>query len=86
MQCESGRRNSAGVFTTGLYRGKTPTYRHSVDAVVKILQRDGIGGFYAGVVPTVIRAVSLTTGLLVSCAPMHSKLRVCCPASHLPVI
>lgn len=66
LQCESGMRNSAGIFTTGLYRGQKPTYRHSADAVVKILQREGVGGFYSGVVPTVIRAVFLTAGLLVS--------------------
>jgi hypothetical protein len=66
LQCESGRKDASGVFTTGLYKGKKPQYRHSADAMVKIFQREGVGGFYSGVVPTVIRAVFLTAGLLVS--------------------
>lgn len=67
LQCESGRVDpSTGKFATGLYIGKTPTYRHSVDAARKIFAAEGVVGFYRGVGPTVVRAVALTSGLLVS--------------------
>jgi hypothetical protein len=46
--------------------GKRPQYRNSFDAVNKIFAAEGVGGFYRGVSPTVIRAVALSAGLLVS--------------------
>jgi len=46
LQCESGRRDpKTGVFTTGLYEGKHPTYENSIHAVRAIWQTEGVGGF-----------------------------------------
>jgi hypothetical protein len=67
LQCDSGRVDPAtGKFVTGLYKGQPRKYRHSVHCASLIWREHGIGGFYKGVTPTVIRSVALTAGLLVS--------------------
>ena len=67
LQCDSGRVDPAtGRFTTGLFKGQPQRYKHSLDVCRLVYRESGIAGFYAGVAPTVLRAVALTAGLLVS--------------------
>jgi hypothetical protein len=64
---ESGRvQASTGLFSTGLYVGKAPSYTGIFDLFGQIRRADGFTGLYRGWEPTVIRAALITMGLTVS--------------------
>jgi hypothetical protein len=67
LQCNSGRVDpTTGRFITGLFKGQLRPYRHGIDVCREVYGASGVGGFYQGLCPTVLRAVALTAGLLVS--------------------
>ena len=64
---ESGRTHPAtGLYSTGLYIGKPPSYTGTADILRQILRADGVKGLYRGWEPTVVRAALITMGLTVS--------------------
>eukprot|EP00004_Rigifila_ramosa_P021199 TRINITY_DN5598_c0_g1_i10.p1 TRINITY_DN5598_c0_g1~~TRINITY_DN5598_c0_g1_i10.p1 ORF type:complete len:272 (-),score=42.91 TRINITY_DN5598_c0_g1_i10:23-736(-) len=71
QQAEAGRVVN-GVYTTGLYAGKPPTYRNCFVAFVEIPRREGgLSALYKGVTATSVRAALLTMGNLATYD--HSK-------------
>ena len=72
LQMENGKINKNGIYITGLYKGKKPTYKHTFDAFYQIYKKYGIfNGLYQGCIPTVLRASVSTAGQIVSYD--HSK-------------
>jgi solute carrier family 25 oxoglutarate transporter 11 len=41
-------------------------YKHAGDAMVKIVQTEGVGGLFVGAGPTAVRAMALNMGMLAS--------------------
>jgi hypothetical protein len=63
---ESGKINPAtNIFTSGLYKGSTPSYRSGMEQVTTIWRSNGFSGLYRGWEPNVARAAMITIGLTV---------------------
>jgi hypothetical protein len=67
LQAESGKIDPLmGIYTTGLFKGKKPTYSSTFNAFYKTFVNEGlINGLYRGTSATVVRA-SLLTGTQLS--------------------
>jgi len=74
MQQNSGRVVN-GVFTTGLFIGQKPHYRHTGHAFSSIYQQYGFSGLYKGTSPTVVRASLLIMGKMASYDQTKTFLR-----------
>jgi hypothetical protein len=57
---------STGRFATGLYEGKKPSYKGTLDLVQQIYRTDGVRGLWQGWEPNVVRGALITMGLTVS--------------------
>ena len=63
---ESGKVcRTTGLFTTGLYVGRPPSFTSTVDLVGQIWRAKGVRGLYQGWEPTVLRAALISMGLTV---------------------
>jgi len=64
---ESGKIDPVSkLFTTGLYKGKRPSYSSSPQQFASIWRSEGLAGLYRGWQPNIARAALITAGLTVS--------------------
>merc|ERR1719382_2409350 len=72
LQAESGV-VEGGVYTTGLYKGSTPSYQSASDAFLHILRNEGIQGLLRGCTANIARAALVTSGQMAS----YDETKVC---------
>lgn len=66
LQGEAGRIGSSGVYETGLWKGRPPSFSNTAAAFIGLYREGGLRGMYKGTGITAVRAALLTAGQLAS--------------------